>query len=241
MSIRSIKIKARDNWKFCRVALLVDRDQFMRDVEFIRRDLELKKLIPYWALHADPKNPYRMVFDTRPGKYGKAFAVMFDWPNLAEFMRIRHKVSKAFCKIILSAIFCGEVRDRDLDTKPRFIDLRESQYYGETFYLDPYEQAIVINPETEDREIVKKLNEYKKSVGSPDTISNIKRDRKWYWRKKTGLSWSQLVQSVKINKEDVITLKGVRDAVNQYEHRLSLCDDPKWEPLDNRKLTTLGI
>ncbi|MEK7095641.1 MAG: hypothetical protein AAB917_03200, partial [Patescibacteria group bacterium] len=52
----------------------------------------------------------------------------------------------------------------------------------------------------------------------PDTISNIERDRKWYWMIKNGMS----LQEISNDEIDGNTEDSIRAAVKQYEIRLSM-------------------
>jgi len=93
--------------------------------------------------------------------------------------------------------------------------------------LDVSEAAIIINPETAIEDVEKCFNLLKADIEKnyphwklPDTISNIKRDREWYWLKKqSGLGYGKTFNL--IESKETITFEGFKKAVQQYGKRLT--------------------
>ena len=92
--------------------------------------------------------------------------------------------------------------------------------------------AIVISPETTLKEVVEVFkkgvphlrDEYvsallKNKPSSLDVISNIKRDRKWYWMHKQGLSYKTIFN--KKGKTTLDDIDGVIKAIKRYQRKLT--------------------
>ena len=108
--------------------------------------------------------------------------------------------------MIQYAIFCGVITGDELE-RTAFCEILEPEeikvdhQWG--MFREP-EMVIVITPETKVDEVTqlfKKdipdlVHEFKERIQSkrklPDTISNIKRDRDWYWKHKAGLSYQKI-------------------------------------------------
>ncbi len=90
--------------------------------------------------------------------------------------------------------------------------------------------AIFVNKDTQEDEVVKlfktKVRELFKQISEseknhPRTSSNIKRDRKWYWKNKEGLGyqkiWNEVSKENKGISKDTIT-----KAIQQYKKVLGV-------------------
>ena len=221
--------KIKDNWKFCEVAFLVDRDDFLIDLSRVRRELGVSELIPY-----DKLGEWEEKELAQTSKEIKTRKVKSNYPwetylvpstksegIVGELQKKYHKAQN-FWLVIQSAILTGTVTEDEFSTSA----------YCKVIYPEDYEHsAKVISPDTKLKEIEELfktnlpvvIEEYKKFVLktsriTPDTISNIKRDREWYWQKKNGLSYSMIEKKAdpKVNKDVVIK------AIKQYKARLAV-------------------
>lgn len=163
----------------------------------------------------------------------------------------KYKKSWDFYNVIKYSISCGCVEDIDYADRPRiqgeFLiyggEENKPCYYAlplprdkiELFKnintdikLDETEAAIIVNPETKIEDLAACFRLLKKDVEknypcwkTPDTISNIKRDRDWYWlKKKTGLGYGKAFNLIENRKG--ITHEAFIKAIQQYKKRLSM-------------------
>ena len=234
MKIKPIDIKIRNNWKYGEIAFLVDREDFLKDSEKTRKKLGLKKLIPYKNLDRWLSNQYDQetkdyLIESRKFSRGTVYSLPKGKIDLTiEKFLEKYRKPQTFFLPIRSAILSGIVTDEEYSSTA-YCDI----LYPEIPIQDP-KIAIIINPETKLPEIeelfktrVKKtIEEYstyilKSKRGFFDTVSNIKRDRRWHWLKNKGLSYSQIQQ--KAEKEgEPITRDGVIKAIKQYKERLTM-------------------
>lgn len=235
MDTQRIEIRIKDNWKFCEVAFLVDRDDFLRDIGMARKSLGVMKLIPYnelikWtsaeSIRTTKKTKFRKIkSDYFENKYvvpaGKSEIIVDE-------LKKKYRKAHNFWPVIESAMLAGVV------TKDEFsISAYCKVIYPEDYELSVTEPdlAIIISPDTKlnDIEELFKTNipeavdEYKDLVlrtkrRTPDTISNIKRDREWYWLKHQGLSYSKIEDMAKPKVSKDVVIK----AIKQYKARLSM-------------------
>jgi hypothetical protein len=151
-----------------------------------------------------------------------------------DIVRIRNKYKKLqnFDKIIAHAFLYGKITDKDYVTvKVTVISPQKRQS------LIPNEDlpipAIIYFPNVKISEI-ESIVKFQRGVPlkaisrlsgitskSPDSISNIERDRNWYWmKKKSGLGYGKLFNPIK-DKEN-ITFDGFKKAIQQYTRRLTM-------------------
>src|SRR3989344_5785140 len=91
----------------------------------------------------------------------------------------------------------------NMNINPVEINIKDNRKFGEV--------AIIFSPNTKLEEIKevyktqasKLIGEYNKNVlkskrKTPDTISNIKRDRKWYWQHVNGSSYQKIWEATKV-------------------------------------------
>lgn len=125
--------------------------------------------------------------------------------------------------------FGEQVKNRpcyfQLATPPEVKPLLKNPEVSSSIELDSAEAAIIITPETTIKDVISAYRMIKKRISniypnwySPDTISNIKRDRKWYWLKIAGWSYSKICK----NEDENTTRDSVIKAIKQYEKRLAV-------------------
>lgn len=257
-----VRIKIKDNKKFGNVAFLVDRDDFLKDLELLRSKWEIGNPIPYeladkWQQRMRESKKatqeYRVAWDKfqkkwtfKLGKFlppearddwWKVHRILPFWEFYFDVDKLRVKYHKPhfFHRIIAVVLIHGEIRERDYSTVT-LIPFGASFSSGFFTGLSPSASAIIqVTKETTEVELLevfhkfKKMpsdNTYEKSLFSgesfnPDTISNIERDRKWYWLNKGGLGYEKISQQAK-SEGIVITWSAVRAAIKQYKNRLAL-------------------
>lgn len=223
MSIPYIDIRISDKWKYAKVAFLVDREDFLKDIEQARKELGFSDLISYdkvddWKEEESGKRRKSSIKGIRD--------IVLPFPyldNLTYELLRKYKKKGPFFQVIKYSILCGIVTDNEFSrTAFCYIDEYDS--------FDPH-ILIVITPDTRPQEIVEMFRKEipnviqnynrltKSTTKKLDTISNIERNREWYWLRRSGLSWSKLHKEV-TKGGLVISQDGIRDAVNEYEEHL---------------------
>lgn len=229
MSMKPITIEIKDNWVFGEVAFLVDRDNFLKDVGKVRKELGIAKLMTLSEM-INWLRKERKELDEGLLSRRQSYAI-------ANELRKKHRRSPTFFHPIMSAIFCGVVTEDDFPSIP-FCRL----IYPKMLPIDVYTLsggfepriAIIISPETKLDEVIqvfrtevpKVVEKYKKDVLKSkrpplDTISNIRRDRGWYWLKKKGLSYEDIRKRA-VSGGEHISRDGVIKAIKQYRERLAM-------------------
>lgn len=165
-----------------------------------------------------------------------ATAVMFS----ESLVRKYHK-NRLYLPVVLSSLLTGVVRDADFSsTRIVTIDKKDAQRILDEFENDETMIAIQVNRESKPDEVKdafvsiqnyyfgeKKANADLRGLVSdnaphnklPDTISNIMRDRKWYWQHKDGLSY-QKIWSLSPKNDRPSDRSGVIKQIYQYRDRL---------------------
>lgn len=165
-----------------------------------------------------------------------ATAVMFS----ESLVRKYHK-NRPYLPVVLSSLLTGVVRDADFSsTRIVTIDKKDAQRILDEFENDETMIAIQVNRESKPDEVKdafvaiqnyyfgeKKANANLRGLVSdnaphdklPDTISNIMRDRKWYWQHKDGLSY-QKIWALSPKNDRTSDRSGVIKQIYQYRDRL---------------------
>jgi hypothetical protein len=146
-------------------------------------------------------------------------------------LRKKYKKASNFDEVITHAIIYGVVPENAYKTVDIGIEEPEIEYID--FEKEEYPR-IVFYPYTtiEDLEKIFKekakdiLEKYQERLGGKIATydherGNIKRDRKWYWMKKS-MSWAKLLKTVQEEDKQTIGLSGLRAAVEQYEQTLPM-------------------
>lgn len=159
-----------------------------------------------------------------------------DFKGDMEKILLDYQVPSTCFKAIARAVVCNVIEDLDwtyynltlepaglkseriipsrITSEPRF-EIIITPYISKKDWDSIYDQNI---------NIIK--NEYKNSQYgykeyAKDTVSNIKRDRAWYWDKeKQGLSYEEIRKKALLDNNEHISRQGVIDAIKRYRKNL---------------------
>ncbi|MDO8570573.1 MAG: hypothetical protein Q7R97_03230 [Candidatus Daviesbacteria bacterium] len=228
-----VEIKIDNDSKYARVAFLVDREDFFKDIKDIRKNLGITELIPYekvkeW-LNEDRTEGSLLTMD----KKGKdSFNKLWKFSNAVSKLKNKYHKGFHFTEIITHTILSGEVREEDYDSSVFCVDYPFTEEFieAELHIDDEPMAAIFVNKDTQEDEVVellktkvKKLFEQvsEREKKPPRTSSNIKRDRKWYWKHKDDLSYQEILDQTPKN-EAVVGRQAIIDAIIQYEFNIGV-------------------
>ena len=240
MNIRNTKpvvIEIEDRRNFAEVAFLVDKDEFLTDLEEKRRELKIEKVLPYadvekWIEaeidHAVKKQPVK-VWKNEDSKTIRYSIPKIKSELIIESLLQKYHRDENFFIAIEYALLCGKVTEKEF-----------SSAYCSIIYPDTLSKpklAIVISPDTKwdeiksiyDKKVPELAAKYNNKIlksdrVAPDTISNIKRDREWYWlhhKNGGGLSYGDIQKQWSLKNEH-ISRDAVIHAIKRYENNLSV-------------------
>lgn len=236
--IRPIDIQIGDDYKYGLLAFLFDRPDFLKDIESIRKNLlNLHSLIKYEEVEnylkklGDKTEQREKSIDDLTVRQddGLAERTIFtdaEFVNTIDWLKKKYKKNQCYEVAIAYAILSGVVKDSEFTTTVyvQFLD----QNVLKNFVLDGHFQvSLVVLPETRIDEIEKIFNgeirHFLKDIEfpKPDTFSNIRRDREWYWLKKS-ISWEELFKSVGKIYKGKIKNQSIRSAVRYYDKQLKV-------------------
>jgi hypothetical protein len=232
LNIEPIKIKIADIYKYSQVAYLVDRDDFLKDIVKTRKLLKLKDLIPRkdFELIEEVQTDYvnnlfelKISIDKSPEYKRRAniFKKKLEIENFLSLIFKKYKIADDLSNIVVYSILCNEVWDKDLNIGASFFPGDEIINYSDQPLFSKHAGFIAVFPSTKIENVNQIFRDYKRSLKIPDIITNIKRDRKWYWLKKAGWSYSKIFEKAK-SEGEYITRDGVIKAIKQYEKRLTM-------------------
>lgn len=248
IKIKPITIKIADNWRYCLVAWLVDRDNFLVDLCSARKELGIDdELIKYtmaqeWLkaefVKQKEKTPIKKVYDQVMGEDRYVFPKTKSAELTTKLLTKYHK-SPLYFDAVRHAIVTGVVTVKEF-AKTAFCQVLPSDYqmidteHGITNLVGHNQpvMAIVISPETQLKEVVRIFREevmylraeymasyLKEKRMTPDIIGNIKRDRRWYWLNKQGMSYKDIFNEE--GKKTLDDIDGVTKAIKRYQKKLS--------------------
>jgi len=222
IKIEPIKIEIDNPRRLCDIAYLMDRDDFLQEVVRLRKKWQIEKLIT-------PKKELDWESFLVKNRQIDEF-----WQDI-DSLRNRFKLTSNYNKALIFAIVCGVVNEDTYHTSFWASIDNDMDVGAPTMFV------IYFTADTTEKELLKTFNEYKtqiktlrkikpldrffQSVGNtqPDTISNIKRDREWYWKKKQGKTCLEIAKEDKqkgsIDPEDYV--ETIKKAIRQYRKRLS--------------------
>lgn len=226
------------------VAFLVDRTDFLNDLQTSREELNLKTLISHDKVSSWEEEELQLLKKTKPPTVINTGNGIAYWDPNTPLELITFKLLKKYKKpptyydVVSKAILSGCVTDDDFThTAYCYVDYPDfynPKDYGLNIIEEP-KICIVITPDTKLNEVVelfktevgavveqynRHLNTHKNKF--EDTISNIKRDRKWYWQHNEELLSYSKIQLLSKKDGHIITADGVSKAINQYRQRLTL-------------------
>ena len=235
MSIDPIEINVADNKTFGQLAFRFDKPSFLKDVKRSRRKLGINKLVGNRLVEGRELKVGRAWARYTPAQqeaakhYGiSGVTILTDADLETEKLVKKYNFPILFVSAVKHAIMSGKVTEKNLERKAECV-LIEPEDYLELAKQGTYEEpflAIQFTSDASEKDILKAfrgrksvLRDYrrvaKKRNKEPDTISNIKRDRDWYWKNIKGMSYGKIWSGQKgISKE------GVAQAIEQYKKRL---------------------
>lgn len=228
-----IDIKIHSNWKYGAVAFLVDRTDFLEDIKSSRKILGITKLLSHkeakkWkGIELDKeilKHPIKETSgDLKEAEYFTIHKTKSEL--ITDQLLMKYHKPVTYWLVIHYAILCGEVTDDEFSASAYCKVI----YPGEV--KEP-EVAIIITPDTKLKEIreiyktavpetIQEYNKYtlKSSKLTSDTVSNIKRDRRWFWLKKENNSYSAIGKIESENDID-ISSEGIKKAIDRFKSHL---------------------
>ena len=264
MNIKRIEISIKDNKRFGLVAFLVDRPDFLKDIQETRNLLELKSFpytfsnFPYKAAN-NVANYYKKgvcsIYEVYscfkdickeknilPVELDKTLASAF---MLVKSLAKKYRKSGVYIPAILASVLIGEVKEGDiLPTNTFVIDKQNTEELDERFKGYGRSFGIIVNSESTWKEVkdafthiqkyqlgVKKIKNKEKDTfykifGEelitdylPDTVSNVKRDRDWYWQHEKGMGYEKIRKGYE--KTQPVTWQAVRNAIARYKTHLT--------------------
>lgn len=230
--MKPVQIEIEGAWRYGLVAFLVDRDDFLKDIEEARQKLRIKKLLLREAIEKRLEAKNIALTKRKYGDKAEALRFRLVAPNKFDdiIIKLQNKYHKSnnFQNVIKFAIICGLVVEKDLENEKPLIWAANSntEKAQEAFFRFP-QIAIVVNPETNPDDVRSKLinfiktgKQYSKEWVLPDTVTNIKRDRIWYWQQKEGMSYEEIRKKTK-KIDQPATWQAVRNAISRYKTHLT--------------------
>jgi len=190
--MKMVEITISDNRRYTQVALLVDRDDFLLDLEEIRADLKITSF-PYILstyLHPEANNiacAYRDNLMTISGVYTGLGDICFDYHLalgemdqkiamaglFAERIVKKFRLDRAFILVVISAILNNKISDYDLlSTYSLTLDKTSAgkiaQDLEEGVVPDGNIQTIVVNRESTDEDVKRVYKYIKEKIFAKD-------------------------------------------------------------------------
>ncbi len=252
MDIQRIEIDITDPKYLSRLAYLVDRDDFLDDVADIRKKIGLNVLLREDQINTwqekEVKNGYleKDKYTNEKGVTSYYTSWLRSEKLVIDLLR-KYKRHWEYFMPVYYAVLTGRITLQTLSNAASCGLIYPEQYYRQVMLGDKEPQlAIFLTPETTRKEVIaaydhhfrQTVDEYKSrtSYSSPkylDTITNIKRDRDWYWKHKIGTTSYQKLALEKLGlkqKSDAISTfrnpvaelaDTIRKAIKQYERKLN--------------------
>ncbi|MCL4417343.1 MAG: hypothetical protein M1365_11700 [Actinobacteria bacterium] len=186
-----IKIKIKDDLAYAEVAYILDQDGLLEDIHEIRKCWGLNKnLVPYDEFDSWRQFPHDLPLSSKATSllYEAKDNLEDDLPKTKEIAYLntvefeieqllrKQGISPSFNDLILRALACDEIRDKDWDN----VELTKKDFkYGKWIY----EASNVFFP----------LERFY----NRDTKQEIRRDREWYWLHKRGKSYREIARETK--------------------------------------------
>ena len=159
----------------------------------------------------------------------------------AESLLKKYGKTRLYLPVVLSSILTGKIHEADLSwsTRVLVIDKETAQQIHDDLKADERIITIQVNRESKLPDIEHTFNSIRKyyfGTKKPekndslmrlfaddipsdkllDTAGFIKRDRKWYWKHKNGMSYAEIGKE----EEETITKEGIVQAIRRYRLKL---------------------
>lgn len=221
----------QDDYKYARIAFLVDSPQFIEKMRDTRKLLDVTELIPYeevknW-IHRKVKESSFLKMDDEDKKIAnQRLRLGFRIGSIKEDFN----KGLNFGEAIKYAILSGKVTEKEFNWSAFCVPYPFADEFNEQeFYTEEPMVAIFVNPDTQLSEIkqlfrTKVKNAFNETLPSkkvPRKSDNIRRDRQWYWQHIGGLSyqkiWDQIPEKFKPESKQAVI-----NAIKRYEKNLAI-------------------
>jgi len=231
MTMELTKITVKDESLYTQIAFIIDQQTIRKDLETLRIKWQRKNI--------------RNVTTSKKYSTRGAFGNTVEFDNdLLNLLR-KHHLSVIYAPIMKQAIETGTITQFPRVQRlliPRDVLEGLLVLSDEQPEVHEYEYALITPLEATEHEVTEAFNELKETVKktahsdsrltqqSSDTVSNINRDRKWYWKNQPkekggeGKSYHTIaleVPEIKGNKDKAFQYADtVRKAIKQYQQKL---------------------
>lgn len=230
-----IEVEISDPKLFSSVCKLIDKPSFIYEINKIRKYLKIENLYSiedYNEWENDIKSSRKenlkinKLFKTNKDLYSYFEKIENPSFNL-RFTVLHNKYIFPFLKkynrpymtdgfILFDSVFFNKVYGEHLISRAILATNENPGYFArDVLPFEGNNAFIILNPNTNLNHVKNAYKEYKKYLKLPDTYSNIKRDREWYWLKKEGLSYKQIHDRA-LTSGEIITRDGIIKGVKQY-------------------------
>lgn len=245
---KPIEILLTRNEDFLKIARIVDRDEILAEILDLRRNLNLKKYLTdielvdvlIGVIYGDEKsrsnhlNKINKLKVKMKLKEAQKIAPYFSYFQAVNYLIDKYKLGFSYYELLFQVLLCNKVFGYVYSeqfwmpinwTPPSwetsFKDMMKS-FLAEVNNKTNPKAAIVIDADTKQLDLIQMFKEIKKVFPKQpkDIITNIKRDRNWYWLHKNNWSYSRIQQeeqkSGKIYSRDAVI-----KAINRYKHLIN--------------------
>jgi len=246
MSIKRIEINIANNWRYGLVSFLVDRDDFLKDIDETRKKIGIKQLLnrddveeqfekestqetekKYKSSTPEQQKTMRQIGIKLPGKK------YIKYDGIALSIQDKYGKSNNFRNVIIFSILCGIVNDKDLEKSYPSIWATNPSLGRNDVPLHAPQIAIILDPETNPSDLfesyeqfIKKYSQLNKPLSYMWRFNkdlgdrkNIRRDREWYWKNKFDKGYVKL-QKEELSKKNNISVKAIEKAIKRYKEML---------------------
>lgn len=247
MKIEPIKIDIKNDKRFGWVAFLVDRPDFLKDVENARKQLNcglpITREIAERQIDDANQVETKKHLDEHPEQrktaqqLGVILYAQSDTDDFVSHILNKYNKSNNFHHVVLFSILCGIVVDKDLQKEwPRLVVGGDPVKFRTEMPVNAPQIALFFNPEADLDKIPDQIREWMKFNQRLDhrieswvlssTRSEIRRDRERYWRRMSGvqpleIALESLGKSITQYKE---AKKILRDGIIKSEKKYNEAD-----------------
>lgn len=247
---KPIEILLTKNEDFLKIARIVDRDEVLAEILDLRRNLNLKKYftdeelvdVLIGIIYGNDKSRNKHLGEinklkTKSTNLKKAqqIAPYFTYFQAVNYLANKYKLSYSYYELLFQALLCNRVfgyiyteqfwmplnwTPPNWDTSTE--DMMKS-FWAEVDDKTNPKAAIVIDAGTKQSDLIQIFKEIKKVFPkkSKDVITNIKRDRNWYWLHKNNWSYNKIQQEEqKIGK--TYSRDAVIKAIGRYRQLINM-------------------
>lgn len=192
MNIKPIEIDIEDKMLYAQIAFLVDRSDFLQEIAYLRTKFNIDSSF-------QQSNYFETASDDSLSSLTELKAQLL--PGIAK-LRDSYKYPPYFDDVIFQVIMFNRVQSiKSTQVVMRLVKDSEEQKLPD----QNMELAILLTPLSTKQEVMSAFEEAKKlrseyenkhllsPVLDKDTLTNIRRDRKWYLQKLSGKTYKEIV------------------------------------------------